>query len=74
MIGEVEMKLRPLNWEETLTLKVGEGEGEEASYGRKTVKVCFLKVLNEGQEIVPGNIHRFERQFETFHAFHTRAG
>ena len=72
MIGEVEMKLRPLNWEETLTLKVGEGEG--ASYGRKTVKVFFLKVLNEGQEIVPGNIHRFERQFETFHAFHTRAG
>lgn len=57
-----------------LVVGEGEGEGEEASYGKKTVKVCFLKVLNEGQEIVPGNIHRFERQFETFHAFHTRAG
>ena len=47
----------------------GGGGGREEG-----VKVCFLKVLNEGQEIVPGNIHRFERQFETFHAFHTRAG
>ena len=30
----------------------------------ETVKVCFLKLLNEGQEIVSGNIHRLKRHFE----------
>ena len=39
-IGEVEMKLRPLNWEDALTLKIG-GRGvnglvESASYGKRS--------------------------------------
>ena len=70
---------RALNWEETQLgkklnsnssrerlhlLKVGEEGGKGQLWGKRS-KFCFLKLLNEGQEIVSGNIHRLKRHFET---------